>query len=65
MKENHMKENANTHGMAQLLDETMVRELVEDGLIVQKPGTPQPTFSLTPEGKRKAQELIKGLHAKD
>ena len=57
-----MKENANTQGMGQLLDEAMVRELVEDGLIVQQPGTPQPTFTLTPEGKRMAQALIKDLH---
>lgn len=59
----HMKENANTQGMGQLLDEAMVRELVEDGLIVQRPGTPQPTFALTPEGKRMAQALIKEHHA--
>ena len=62
MKENHMKENANTQSMGRLLDEAMVRELVEDGLIVQRPGTPQPTFALTPEGKRMAQALIKDLH---
>ena len=57
-----MKENANTQGMGKFLDEVMVRELVEDGLIVQRPGMPQPTFALTPEGKRMAQALIKDLH---